>query len=77
MGAVQNVRSKNFMGNPLILAGIILILAGLFANIAPDVKLPLLPGDIFIQKEGFTIYIPIVSSVLVSIILTVIFRLLR
>lgn len=65
------------MGNPLILLGIILIGAGIFANMAPGVKFPLLPGDIFIEKEGFTIYIPIVSSILLSVALTIIFRLLR
>ena len=65
------------MGNPLILARIILILAGMFANMVPGFKVPLLPGDIFIEKEGFTIYIPIVSSILLSIILTVVFRLIR
>lgn len=65
------------MGNPLILVGILLIAAGIFANIAPEVKLPLLPGDIYVQKEGFTIYIPIVSSILVSIILTLVVRLFR
>ncbi len=65
------------MGNPLILIGIILILAGIFANIVPGMKIPLLPGDIYIQKEGFTFYFPIVSSILLSIILTIVFRLIR
>ncbi len=65
------------MGNPLILLGIILILAGIFANIAPGAKIPLLPGDIYIQKEGFTIYVPWVSSILLSIVLTFIFNLFR
>lgn len=65
------------MGNPLILMGIILIGAGIFANMVPDAKIPLLPGDIYIQKEGITIYIPIVSSILVSIVLTIVFRLMK
>ena len=65
------------MGNPLILLGIILIAAGIFANVAPEVKIPLLPGDIFIQKENFILYVPLVSSVLLSILLTVIFRLFK
>ena len=65
------------MGNPLILIGILLILAGIFANIVPQTKFPLLPGDIYIQKEGFTLYFPIVSSILTSIILTFIFNLFR
>ncbi len=65
------------MGNPLILFGIILILAGIFANIAPGMKIPLLPGDVYIQKEGFTIYFPLVSSIILSIALTVIFNLFK
>ncbi len=65
------------MGNPLILLGILLLLAGIFANTIPNFKLPLLPGDILIQKEGFTFYFPIVSSILVSIILTIVFSLFR
>lgn len=65
------------MGNPLILLGIILIAAGIFANMRPDIHLPLLPGDILIQKEGFTFYFPWVSSILLSIAITVIFRLIR
>ena len=65
------------MGNPLILVGIFLILAGIFANIAPHTKFPLLPGDIYIQKEGFTLYFPIVSSILISIILTFLFNLFK
>lgn len=65
------------MGNPLILLGIILIAAGIFANMVPGIKIPLLPGDIFIEKAGFTIYIPIVSSILLSILLTIVFRLIR
>ena len=65
------------MGNPLVLAGIILILAGVFANISPGFKIPTLPGDILIQKEGFTVYIPIVSSILLSLVLTILFRFVR
>lgn len=63
------------MGNPLILLGIILIAAGIFANLRPDIHMPLLPGDILIQKEGFTFYFPLVTSILVSIILSFIFNL--
>jgi len=36
-----------------------------------------LPGDIYIQKEGFTLYFPIVSSILISIILTFLFNLFK
>lgn len=65
------------MGNPLILVGILLILAGIFANIAPQTKFPLLPGDMYIQKEGFTLYVPFTSAIFVSIILALVSRFLR
>lgn len=65
------------MGNPLILVGILLIAAGIAANMRPDIHWPLLPGDILIQKEGFTIYIPIVSSILISFVLMFVLWLLR
>ena len=69
--------NEDHMGSPLILLGIILILAGIFANTMPHIKIPLLPGDILVQKQGFTFYFPIVSSIILSIILTFIFRLMR
>lgn len=65
------------MGTPLILLGLLLVLAGLFANMAPQLKIPLLPGDIFVQKEGFTLYIPVTSSILLSILLAVVMRFIR
>lgn len=63
------------MGNLLILIGGILILTGLLINLFPN--FPLLPGDILIQKDNFTFYFPIVTSLVVSLILTIIFNLLR
>jgi uncharacterized protein (UPF0305 family) len=42
------------------------------------IKIPIgrLPGDIFIKKENFVFYFPIVSSIIISIILTLIFSIL-
>jgi len=42
------------------------------------IKIPIgrLPGDIFIKRENFVFYFPIVSSILISIILTIIFSIL-
>ncbi|MCL4366518.1 DUF2905 family protein [Patescibacteria group bacterium] len=34
-------------------------------------NLPRIPGDIYINKFGFRIYIPIISSIVISIILTI------
>ncbi len=65
------------MGNLLLLVGFIFILSGILVNVVPQLKLPLLPGDVFVQKEGFTLYIPFTSSILLSIIITVVLRFLR
>ena len=35
-----------------------------------------LPGDIYVQREGFTFYAPITSSIVVSLVLSIIFWLL-
>jgi hypothetical protein len=32
-----------------------------------------LPGDIYVQREGFTFYAPITSSIVVSLVLSIIF----
>ncbi len=53
-------------GKPLILVGIVLILAGLFISFVGR-----LPGDIYIKKDNFTFYFPITSSIVFSILLSV------
>jgi membrane protein implicated in regulation of membrane protease activity len=62
----------------LILLGAALVVIG--AVLALGVKLPWfgkLPGDIIIQKKNITLFFPITTSILISIILSVIFILLR
>jgi hypothetical protein len=46
-------------------------------KVAATLGLPLgrLPGDIRIERDGFSFYFPLASSILVSVILTVIFNL--
>ena len=34
------------------------------------------PGDILIQKENFTFYFPLATSIIISIILTIVFNVL-
>jgi hypothetical protein len=59
------------MGKLLIIAGIVCIVAGLFVTYGQ--KLPFLgklPGDIRIERENLRIYIPITSSILVSLLVS-------
>ncbi len=36
-----------------------------------------LPGDIAIERDGFRLYVPIVTSLVISAVLSLLFRLLR
>jgi hypothetical protein len=64
------------IGKLLVIMGTILILLGLFLW----GKIPFLgrlPGDISIERDGFFIYIPITSMLLISALLTLISYLFR
>ena len=63
------------MGQFLVIVG--LIIAGVGVAIWAGVPLGRLPGDIVIRREGFTFYLPITTSILVSVVLTLVGLLLR
>ena len=66
------------LGKMLILLGVLIILVGVLLLIGE--KIPWagkLPGDIIIKKEKFTLYFPLTTSILISIILTLLFWILR
>lgn len=65
------------MRNALIIIGIIIILSGLLWPWLGKIPLGRLPGDIIIDKPGFKVYIPITTMILVSILISLIFWLLR
>lgn len=56
----------------LIFIGIGLVILGLIIWVIYKMGLPLgkLPGDLHIEKEKFRIYVPIVTSLVISIVLT-------
>lgn len=56
----------------LIALGLILMAAGLAWPWLKDLPLGRLPGDIVIQREGFTIYFPITTMIIVSVLLSLI-----
>lgn len=57
-------------GVVMLLLGVILLLAGSLTGKVP--WLGRLPGDIDIQRGGWSIYIPLGTSLLISIVLTLI-----
>ncbi len=68
----------NGFGKIIFISGAVIALVGLllmFFNKIPFIGK--MPGDIVIKKENFTFYFPIVTSILLSIILSLIFYFLR
>lgn len=58
----------------LILLGVILVVLGLALLLLPKIPgLGRLPGDIIIKRENFTVYFPLGTCILVSLILSLIF----
>lgn len=54
----------------LIFAGLALVALGLLWMVGERLGLGRLPGDIVIEREGLRIYLPLATSLLVSLLLT-------
>jgi hypothetical protein len=61
----------------LILIGVAFIIAGLLWPWLSKLGLGRLPGDIAIRREGFSLYIPLMTCLIVSAVLTLAFWLFR
>jgi Protein of unknown function (DUF2905) len=63
------------LGKLLIILGALMIAAGLLLTVFGRFHLPIgrLPGDIVYRGKHTTFYFPIVTSILLSVILSVIF----
>jgi len=69
----------NILGKTLLFFGVVLIiLGGIFLLVGN--KLPFsgrFPGDIVIQRKNIVFYFPLGLCILISIILTIVFRIFR
>ena len=63
------------MARGLIVFGVVLIVLGLL--IKAGIPLGRLPGDIVIQRSGSTFYVPFVTCLLLSVVLSILLALLR
>jgi len=65
------------IGKWLVIAGLVLALVGVGLWVVSKTGLPLgrLPGDIRIERPGFTFYFPLTSSILVSLVLSALINL--
>lgn len=67
----------NSLGKILIFLGIIILLMGLVIVLLDKIPfLGKLPGDIYIKKDKFSFFLPITTSIIISIILSIFFNLL-
>jgi hypothetical protein len=65
-------------GKMLLILGILFVVIGLILMLGP--KIPLLgklPGDFVVRRGNFTLYFPLATSILLSIVLTLIFFIFR
>jgi hypothetical protein len=65
------------MGKIFINIGIIFLIIGIIIRFANKLGIKKLPGDIVIKGENFSFYFPIVTCIIVSIVLSLIFSLFR
>lgn len=66
------------MAKALIYLGLMVTFIGILSYLFSKIEMPFgkIPGDIKIQKERYSIYFPIISSILLSLFLTVILNLI-
>jgi hypothetical protein len=63
------------MGKLLVIGGVVLIAIGLV--VLSGVPLGKLPGDFMVRRGPVTFYFPLVTSIIISIVLTLVMMFLR
>ncbi len=66
------------LGKILIICGICLTVLGLILVLGDKIPwIGRLPGDIYIKRDKFTFYFPLMTSIIISLLLTLLFYLFR
>lgn len=69
------------LAKALIVIGLVLVLAGVLVWSAGSIplinRLGRLPGDIYIRRDNFSFYLPLTTSIFLSIIISLVIGLLR
>lgn len=66
------------IGKMLLTGGIVLALIGAFLIFSPRVPfLGRLPGDIVVKRENFSFYFPLMTSIVISLLLSLVLWLVR
>jgi hypothetical protein len=66
------------LGKILIICGVVLVVIGLILILGDKIPwIGRLPGDIYIKRDKFTFYFPLMTSIIISLLLTLLFFLFR
>jgi len=65
------------VGRWLIIAGVLLVVLGLAWPLVTKLGLGRLPGDIHIERDGFSFYFPIVTGLVLSVVVSLVLWFLR
>ena len=65
------------MQKMLIILGIIILAVGILYPYIKKIGLGQLPGDLVFKSENSTLFFPIVSCIVVSVVLTILFNLFK
>jgi uncharacterized protein HemY len=60
------------MSRLLIIFGLLLVAVGVLWPVIAKLGLGRLPGDVVIERENFRLYIPIATSLLISLLLSLV-----
>jgi DUF2905 family protein len=72
------VRAPVSMGWFLVIVGLVITAIGLLWVLAPSMPwLGKLPGDIRVERDGFSFYFPVVTCLLLSVLVSLVVWLIR
>lgn len=60
------------LGRALIGFGLLIAIVGVALVLGSKFGLGRLPGDVIVERKGFRVYFPIVTSIIISLVLTVV-----
>ena len=61
----------------LIILGIIILAVGILYPFIKKISLGQLPGDLVFKSENSTLFFPIVTCIIISVVLTILFNLFK
>jgi len=61
----------------LIIVGLILVAAGLLWPVMSKLGLGRLPGDIVVRRDGFGLYFPLMTCLVISVVVSIVIWIFR